>query len=326
MSERLKKIVVGYDFSEPSTQAVRVAVDFAKRFGATLSVVTAIPGHLTSELRIALEPRGPVYHEIPFDYENRLQENVHHEIRKKLAEIDTEGVDLRVEVPIELKPTKPFVSLLDLANFVETDLIVVGATGMGRLRKWLVGSTAERLVRKSRFPVYVVKSDQPIELRRVLCPVDFSDASRSALEFGATFARAYRANLDILHVMEPVVSPQVGALVGLGRLSQAEGATLKAEAETNAEAKFERLVAEVDLSGIKWQRQFSEGLAEYVIVDHVTDNSYDLVSMGSLGRGFLRGMLIGNTAEKVLRSLPASLLTVKPDDFVLKHRFFRRVR
>ena len=84
--------------------------------------------------------------------------------------------------------------------------------------------------------------------------------------------------------------------------------------------------AKVDLSGIKWQRQFSEGLAEYVIVDHVTDNSYDLVSMGSLGRGFLRGMLIGNTAEKVLRSLPASLLTVKPDDFVLKHRFFRRVR
>jgi universal stress protein E len=59
-----------------------------------------------------------------------------------------------------------------------------------------------------------------------------------------------------------------------------------------------------------------QGEPEDVIPEFVVAEGIDLVVMGTVARAGIAGMLIGNTAERVLRKLPCSVLTVKPDGFV----------
>jgi nucleotide-binding universal stress UspA family protein len=58
------------------------------------------------------------------------------------------------------------------------------------------------------------------------------------------------------------------------------------------------------------------GEPHYVIPEFVVSEGIDVLVMGTVARGGISAMLIGNTAERVLRKLPCSVLTVKPDGFV----------
>jgi nucleotide-binding universal stress UspA family protein len=64
------------------------------------------------------------------------------------------------------------------------------------------------------------------------------------------------------------------------------------------------------------QLMHRRGEPEAVISDFVVGHGIDLVVMGTVARGGIPGLLIGNTAERVLRQLPCSVLAVKPDGFV----------
>lgn len=320
MNERLRMMVVGFDFSKPALEAVRVSVDLARRSGARVRLLTALPGHLQSSILLALEP-DPSPSETPYEYESRLQEHAAAHIRNALAEIALDGVDFDIDLSLYTGSRKPFARLLAAADRHQADLVVVGATGQGKLQRFLVGSTAEKLVRKSRFPVLVVKPGHA-QFLRVMCAVDFSEASRVALEWAAAIASLADGEVHIVHVSEPVVSPQVEALVGIGRLAAVEVERLRAEALAYARVKMGELTGEIAFGTAAVSIHFLEGHPDFEIVKQAEELNADLVCMGSLGRDWIQGMVIGNTAERVLRSLPASVLAVKPDAFVLKHKFF----
>lgn len=137
-------------------------------------------------------------------------------------------------------------------------------------------------------------------IHRVLCPIDFSDASRRALDYAAAFAQWYGARLTMLSVF--VTSSVLD--VPARRLDEHERARL-----TNALHQLRRCVPD-DVATEIVVAEASE--AHEAILAHAGDGQCDLLVMGTHGRSGFRRFLLGSVVERVLRQPPCPLLVVPP--------------
>ena len=137
--------------------------------------------------------------------------------------------------------------------------------------------------------------------KHVLCPVDFSDVSRAALEWSLRFAKEVGARLTILHVVD-IRGLSVGNLVAVpGSLDE-----MRQEAE-------EMLITwrhDIDFGGARVE--VADGVPSDGIVSAAHRNDVDLVVMGTYGLGGLQKLLLGSVTEKVLHHLKVPLLTLSP--------------
>ncbi len=143
---------------------------------------------------------------------------------------------------------------------------------------------------------------------KILCPTDFSDGSRHALELATRLARRHHAELVILHAWDlPVYMDGYAIAPSVIDQMNADATKLLADAMHSATEAGVTHVSGRDVGGAAWR----------VIVDQVGDDpAIDLVVMGTHGRTGLRRVLLGSVAEKVVRLASASVLAVHPDDRV----------
>lgn len=145
-----------------------------------------------------------------------------------------------------------------------------------------------------------------IKIRRILCPVDFSETSDLAVQYAASLAEQNRAELTLLHV----VTPPLVALPGeAGALDMPQ-----ADIDEIAEACRERLarnVGDLAANGQTVQYKVVSGVPFVEIIRQARDLDCDLIVMGSHGRTGLGHLLIGSVAERVVRKAPCPVLTVK---------------
>ena len=137
-----------------------------------------------------------------------------------------------------------------------------------------------------------------ILLKQILVPIDFGEASTVALTYGRALARAFGASLHLLHVMEnPFLRP-----------TAADPAMLKAAA---ARHLGERLTDEdrATLHATAALETSDDPAGE--IVKYAKAYGIDLVVMGTHGRGAVAQLLVGSVAEKVVRTAPCPVLTVR---------------
>lgn len=142
-----------------------------------------------------------------------------------------------------------------------------------------------------------------IHIRRILCPLDFSESSEHALLYAREFARAHDAELLLLHVVELPVT-YLAADVALPADSL----------ERERQRGRENLEAVAETARQDWPRvrsRFEEGSPHPWIVIVARDEGIDLIVMGTHGRTGLAHVLMGSVAEKVVRMAPCPVLTVK---------------
>jgi nucleotide-binding universal stress UspA family protein len=145
-----------------------------------------------------------------------------------------------------------------------------------------------------------------VAIKRILCPVDFSDSADHAMRYAAALAENFGSDLTLLHVVAPVVA----ALPGETSLPD----TLQADVDEIAEACRERLektVGELATSGLTVQHKVVSGVPFIEIVRYARDTETDLIVMGTHGRTGLGHLLIGSVAERVVRKASCPVLTVK---------------
>jgi nucleotide-binding universal stress UspA family protein len=149
-------------------------------------------------------------------------------------------------------------------------------------------------------------SSRPVStLKQILVPIDFSECSVGALNYALMLARSFRAKLVLLHVVEPAVYPDTYLLAA---------ATLE---ETNANlmaASRERLAAiraGPSLQGLSVELLVRMGRAQSEIPDTASATGSDLIVMGTHGHSGLKDVLLGGTAERVLRHAHCPVLTVR---------------
>ena len=147
-----------------------------------------------------------------------------------------------------------------------------------------------------------------LRLQRILLPTDFSGCANFALPYAAAIARAAKATIVCVHVVEPVV-PAVGYT---GLAEPMPIADISGQLEDSAERQLPKLAECEECVGLDVEEIIVHGdpAAEIVRVAH--EQEVDLIVISSHGRTGLGRMIFGSTAEAVVRHANCPVLVVKP--------------
>jgi nucleotide-binding universal stress UspA family protein len=146
----LKTVLVPTDFSDASESALRYGKSMAEKFGATLHVV-----HVMEDL-LAHAWAAEVYvSSMP-----QLRDEIEKESRLRLGALLTDGERKAFRAETALLAGNPFLEIIRYAKTHGIDLIVMGTHGRGPIAHMLLGSVAEKVVRKSPCPVLTVREAQ----------------------------------------------------------------------------------------------------------------------------------------------------------------------
>ncbi|NUN12189.1 MAG: universal stress protein [Myxococcales bacterium] len=153
--------------------------------------------------------------------------------------------------------------------------------------------------------------DVNFDVRKILIPVDFSDASRKAFYVGIKMATIFDSDIHVLHVQEPLTTFESDydevqkTASDLERLEQGVQRRVDELFERGGLQAVDRRRVRVDFRGGKpWQE----------IVRFADEQNIDLIVMATHGYSGVKHMLIGSTAERVVRKATCAVLCVKPDD------------
>jgi nucleotide-binding universal stress UspA family protein len=141
-----------------------------------------------------------------------------------------------------------------------------------------------------------------LAFKTILVATDFSDASTLALEYARVLATRFDAGLRVLHVVETPVP--LGS-----ELHIPEVMTVAERAVQDAQQQLATTMAQFD--GDNVIGQVLVGNAAKKIVEYADDHDIDVIVMGTHGRGALAHLLMGSVAERVVRTAPCPVLTIR---------------
>lgn len=193
-------------------------------------------------------------------------------------------------------------TLIDGAK--QADLLVVGARGQHPVRDFAIGTTGERLLRKRRGPMLVVRREPVNRYRRVLAPVDFSKHAAQVLQQAASIAPG--AQIDLLHAFEVPFESKLR----FAGVADDEIHRLRQHARAQAVDEVAKLVSGSGVDAARVQRRVEHGYAPRVIVDAARHYDADLIVIGKHGESIVEDLLLGSVTLHVLGEARCDVLVV----------------
>jgi CPA2 family monovalent cation:H+ antiporter-2 len=288
----LQHILAATDLSALSLRALERATLLARGCGARLTVVHAL----------GLDALGPLRNLLGEQAEEVTRKALAHQHERLQALVAEHAQGPSATVRVEPGLAASAVPACALAE--GADLVVVGAKGEGNLRRYLIGSTASHLLRRSPCPVLVVKKAPRAAYRRALIPVDFSPAS--ALSIRLVRELAPTAHLLLLHVFE---LPFEGMLQYAG-VSADQLQRLRDEARERALRALHTLASEAGLARSDYVAVVEHGDAMRHVLEQEAHARCDLIAMGKHGTHVTEELLLGSVTQRVLSEAHADLLVV----------------
>jgi nucleotide-binding universal stress UspA family protein len=289
------KILVPLDGSELAEVTLWYAVRLAGRLHSTLTLVYVIPtDDLTS----------------PYMYECYLRDTIGR-LRadaKKYAK-ETGGGDITADYKI-LKGD-PAEEIVDYADKVRSDLIILSTQGKSGIKRWAMGNVANKVLRATRKQVLLIraKGAKPDvykeKLVKVLVPVDGSRESESILRFITHLATELKLELTLLHLWGEDPSEYLTTEI----IKQKE------KSKKQRKAYIDRLGNRLKAKGLNVKAVFQEiwqGHEAEEIIDLAEEGKYSLVAMATHGRSGVGRWIFGSNADKVLNEGSTPLLLVRP--------------
>jgi len=308
-----EKILVGVHFGEPdesgreqlspdSEEAVRRAIRFA--------AATATAGGTPARLRLChvfpVDSRAWASFESVEGGRAALFGSMHEVMDGLIERAAAEGVEAEAEYTYG----KPWVELTKMVEGDGFDLAVVGNRKRTGFFRGNLGTTAQRLMLNCPCPVWIVRvlPDRPYQ--SIVIPVDLSPISARVLRLGFDMARKNGSACLVVHCVETWSAD-------LTRIRSVIEEQVAREAARASES-LDRMVASA-LQDVPLDRppavEVETGDPDEVIWRAANAHQADLLVMGMVGRTGLSGMVVGNTAMKILPEVDCALLTVKPAEF-----------
>ena len=303
--KRFKKILCYVGGPADPSAGLDRAADLAAMNSAQLTLIDVLPE--STEGPWLVVPGKPELEKMVVTF--RIQD-----LEEMAARIAQRGVPVNIVVTTG----NPFVEIIRQVVANEHDLVIKTAQGLENRLGGLLGTTALHLMRKCPCPVWVVKPPTSERFNRVLAAVDpRSDTpgedplSIKVLELAASLAAMNDSTLHLVHAWWL----HSEAMLRSRRINMppAEIDGLLREVRGAAEASLDALVKRVDLSHIQFESHIIKG-QPYEVISGFASQS-DIAVMGTLSRSGIDGLLIGNTAERILRQVECSVLAIKPEGF-----------
>jgi nucleotide-binding universal stress UspA family protein len=299
---QLRHVLCPIDFSEPSRRALEHALTLARWYGARLTALHVVPATLPplSSLGVStsqsLEPH----------VRERLRTDLLEELRRfspaEAKKIEMDGVvregDTATEIARETRAA---------------DLVVLGSHGRSGVERGLLGSVTEKVLRKAACPVLTVphraqesgRTPQGPVFKRILCAVDFSEASLHALEYALSFAQEADGRVRLLHVVDGSPGEESA---GSDRLTVGE---YRRSREAEARERLETLVPQGATQWSDAEPMVVAGTPYREILRLAEEGGTDLVAMGVHAKRGLGALFFGSTANHVVRAASCPVLTAR---------------
>lgn len=288
----LRTIVAATDLSAASRHAADRAGSLAAGHGARLTLAHALAASALDDLRRWIGQDA--------DVGAALQAEAGAALHALAVELQQRH---GIEAAERVSCGHPVQEIARLADELDADLLVTGTRGAGFFRGVVVGSTAERIAKRSARPVLMVRQSVHEQYRRLLVPVDFSPWSAEALALAQRVAPD--ATLVLMHAVEV---PFEGKM----RYAGVDGASVQAYRDGARREGTERLQALAAQSGVPPARlrlSMPAGADPWVLVaQEEQEHDCDLIVIGKHGRNALEELLLGSTTRMVLAECSADVL------------------
>jgi nucleotide-binding universal stress UspA family protein len=300
--EPFKRILVDIDATATTHPALERAAILARSSGAKLTItdVMTVPPNARHYL-----PPG-------------VEENMARDRQQRLAGIARGLTDVYVESKFLVG--RPATVLIEEVLRSSHDLLMRShARDLTAAGPKPFGAADMELLRKCPCPVLLVRHGRPAPQPQIAGAVNASTEStdeealnvkivESALSMAEHLGSS---SVALLHAWAPFAERAVRSH------SSDDGFAVYLEgARQQAAADLARLIQSFESRLVKSHAMLRRGAPEDVIPEFVVAEGIELLVMGTVARGGIAGMFLGNTAEQILRKLPCSVLAVKPDGFV----------
>ena len=310
MEKLVHRIVFATDFSACSFKAFGYALAWARFFEAQLTIVHVVRNYSSLNIEEAI-----VY----VNVEEQIQGS-----RERLEKYLSWGKAQVPDVRSELLLGVPVDQVCQFALANRGDLVIMGAHGWSGLDRVLMGSTAERVICQAPCPVLVIpaREDQSFECANLpdtiqmemprltfghlLIPIDFSDCSLDAFEYGTGLAKSCDTAVSLLHVVEPL-----SYSLDFNLSHPIEDKQLRHQVES----RLSELTDVLKKEGLRADCFLADKPAVESILKGMVDTQANLVVMGTHGRRGLSRLVMGSVTAGVLRRSSSPILTVKSPKF-----------
>lgn len=298
--EPIRSILACTDLSAEADAALSRAARLARDHGATLTalhVVEHVVGADAPPASLVKLLFGEAAQVVPL-----LKQHAERALADRLAGLVV--APTRAEAAVRVGAA--FLEIIRQAREHGDELIVLGAHGGHVVKNWVLGTTAERVVRKGVRPVLVVKRSPRASYRRLLAAIDFSDTAKRALRFALRLAPKARVTLLNVYDLALMAAPAIDRMTGEDFLR------LQGELEGEQRARLTALAGELGLGPDQVTCLVRYGYPAQVINAVLTEARADLAVIGTRGLSGLKHLLLGSVAEHVLRESRCDVLVVPP--------------
>ncbi len=284
-----EKILVPLDGSVTAEQALVCAVQLAEAFNSELNIISIFDEKSTTEKNICLS----------------YVENKAYDLRKTIK-----GQEIKIKTVV--LPGSPAQKILDFVQQQEIRLIVMSSHGRSGILLWPLGSTADKILRRTRVPLIMVKiKEMPADndagglFKRILVALDGSELAARVLPFSAELAARFNSEVILFRVIEtdrPVHN--------LGVIDSVPYLEYELESAKNRAAEYLKHECSrfSKLENVKIL--VKTGNVAQEIIQYAQKNNCSLIALSSHTHSSLESWVIGSVTNKVLHAGQRSILFV----------------
>jgi|Deesub1362B_J571_1020462.scaffolds.fasta_scaffold00033_99 nucleotide-binding universal stress UspA family protein len=279
----IKKILCPLEMDEFSKNLFSTVSFMAKSFDARLYLL-----HVVEKVDISMAKI--------LGYEDNVKDFVEEEGKKKEAfmmekvkELEKDG--LKVEARIRYG--KPYKEILEAAEELNCDLIVMGTQKEEGLETYFIGSNTWGVIERKKFPVLTVREPFNKPPENILVPLDLSELSFEAIDYAKGFSKKFNSNLFFLHIL--VILESMAKWEAVNRI------------EHEVKKKIGKEVEDGSSIIVSKSPDAANG-----ILKTAEDISADLIIMTTHGRGGVEKALFGSVTEKIIRNSDIPVISLPP--------------
>lgn len=292
-----QKVLVACDFSQHAQAALVRAVEITQPSSTELLVV-----HCVSDLSIvpaASEMGGPFY-----DYsvmQEELLRDAAVNLEKFLKDLNIAGPQVHPRTAIG----SPHVAISEMVDSEKVDLVITGRSGHSGWEQFFLGSTSRGLITRCQCSVLATSDELHDKPKSVLLCTDFSDSARVAAKEGLMLAKQLGAKVHLVHVID------TGDVPKSMDSSKYDVESMRNAVRDQADLNLKQFIQSLEPDGWPIVSHIRNGIAWKEICQCAQETEVDLVVIGNVGRNGLVGLVLGNTADRVLTHTKLSVLAVK---------------
>jgi nucleotide-binding universal stress UspA family protein len=250
------------------------------------------------------------------DYLNKAIELMKHQASEVQVSLGAESGAKPVEVRAVLVEGHPAEEILRYAEENEVDLILMATHGRSGIMRWAMGSVADKVLRASKVPVWLIQASIPKEvvydecvMETLLVPLDGSEMAESVLPHVEALAKqrgVEGVKVVLLTVCEPPVNP----------VYDPEGTPLDwpdrmEQCKLEAKGYLDSIAKRLEPAGLNVAVETLAGEVAEGVIESAERNNADLIVMATHGRSGIKRWAYGSVAERVLQAATSPVLQVR---------------